>query len=95
MSDDPNREARYLRAREVLDGAGWLFDRFVNNEMAAILKTAPDDMTGREIAYTRARVATDIKLALMAEVQEIEDTRAIQERREAQQERRHGRPNVN
>lgn len=93
MSDD--KEARYLRAREVLQGAGWVFDQFVNGEMAKIMKSDPEDMTGREIAYTRARVATEIKLGLMAEVQEYQTDQQMLERKEQRKERQHGRPDIN
>ena len=56
-----DREQKYRRAREVLADAGWLFDDFVNNEMRRVLTSDPDDMTTREIAYNRARVATELK----------------------------------
>ena len=92
MSDDPNesteaRSARFLRAREVLNGAGWLFDDFVNAEMAKILKTAPEDTAGRERAYLRAAVAAELKIALMATVQEQQDEQTLRDHKE----RRHGR----
>ena len=64
MTDD--NEQIYSRAREVLADAGWLFDDFVNNEMRRVLTSDPDDMTTREIAYNRARVATELKAALAA-----------------------------
>src|SRR5690348_10160837 len=52
---------RIQRARELLADAGWLFDDFVNAEMRRVLTSDPDDMTTREIAYNRARVATELK----------------------------------
>jgi hypothetical protein len=80
MSDDP--EVRYLRAREVLRDAGFVFDEFVNAEMRKILISNPEDTAAREIAYTRARVATDLKLLLEGEVTEYENGRTMKERRD-------------
>lgn len=82
MSDEPDREARYRRAREVLQGAGWLFDEFVNREVAKLMATAPDDMTTREIVYTRARVARELKASLMYEVEQYEARQKIMEKRD-------------
>ena len=82
MSDTEDREARYRRAREVLQGAGWVFDEFVNREAAKIMASAPDDMTTREIAYTRARVATQLKASLMYEVEQYEAHQKIMEKRD-------------
>ena len=80
MTDD--NEQRYRRAREVLSDAGWLFDDFVNNEMRRVLTSDPDDMTTREIAYNRARVATEVKAALSSLVDEYEADIQLKERRE-------------
>ena len=55
------RDHKVQRARELLADAGWLFDDFVNAEMRRVLTSDPDDMTTREIAYNRARVATEVK----------------------------------
>ncbi len=80
------REQRYRRAREVLAGAGWLFDEFVNAEMGAILKTEPfhpDAHAEREGHYHRARVASEMKLGLLAIVQNHEAEAKIDERRNA------------
>jgi hypothetical protein len=38
-------EQQIRRAREVLSGAGWLFDDFVNAEMRKVLVSEPDDTT--------------------------------------------------
>lgn len=89
MSED--REQKYRRAREVLAEAGWLFDDFVNNEMRRVLTSDPNDMTTREIAYSRARVATEIKASLQGLVDEYEADRKQKERREQMKEKLHGR----
>ncbi len=76
MSDE--REQKYRRARELLAEAGWLFDDFVNGEMRRVLTSDPDDMTTREIAYNRARVATEIKTSLSGLVDGIRGGRAAE-----------------
>ena len=91
MNDDG--EQKYRRAREVLSEAGWLFDDFVNNEMRRVLTSDPDDMTTREIAYNRARVATEIKTSLSALVDEYEADVQLKERREQLKESLYGRRN--
>jgi SH3-like domain-containing protein len=90
--DDPEqRQQRYRRAREVLGDAGWLFDDFVNSEMRRVLTSQPEDMTTREIAYNRARVATEMKAALSSLVEEYETDVKLKERREQRKESRYGR----
>jgi hypothetical protein len=88
-----DREQKYRRAREVLADAGWLFDDFVNNEMRRVLTSDPDDMTTREIAYNRARVATEVKAALSGLVDEYEADIQLKERREQLKESLYGRRN--
>lgn len=89
------REDKVRRARELLAGAGWLFDDFVNAEMRRVLTSDPDDMTTREIAYNRARVATELKagLAALVEAHEADALRREhrKERGQALREAIHGR----
>ncbi len=91
MNDE--REQKYRRAREVLTDAGWLFDDFVNAEMRRVLTSDPDDMTTRELAYNRARVATEVKASLASLVDEYEADQQLKERREQLKESLHGRRN--
>jgi hypothetical protein len=84
-------EQKYRRAREVLADAGWLFDDFVNNEMRRVLTSDPDDMTTRETAYNRARVATELKAGLASLVDEYEADVQLHERREQLRESLYGR----
>ncbi len=91
MSDE--KEQRYRRAREVLSEAGWLFDDYVNAEMRRVLTSDPDDMTTREVAYTRARVATEVKTGLAALIDEYEADLQLKERRDQLKETLHGRRN--
>jgi hypothetical protein len=79
------------RAREVLAEAGWLFDDFVNAEMRKLLMSRPDEGAAREEAWRRARVAMEMKAGLEALVEAHDADRRLQERREKQQETRHGR----
>jgi hypothetical protein len=78
MSDDG--ESRYLRAREVLRDAGFVFDEFVAAETRKWLASNPADAAAREEAYTRARVATELKLLLQAETDEYEGSQLTKER---------------
>lgn len=82
---------RWRRAKEVLDGAGWVFDEYVDNTMAQILKTGADDVDGRERLVRAARVATQIKLSLMGDVEQYEAQKTMEERREQRMEARNGR----
>jgi hypothetical protein len=94
-----DREQQVRRAREVLSEAGWLFDDFVNAEMRKVLVSAPDERDGREEAYRRARVATEMKAGLESLIETYEADSALaakrlerlQERRDQQKEGRNGR----
>lgn len=93
MSDDSDREAKVRRAREVLQDAGWLFDDFINAEMKKVLTSDPDDMTAREIAYARARVANELKAGLMGLVDDADADAQLAQRREQLKESLYGRRN--
>jgi hypothetical protein len=95
MSDEESKLRDYRRAKEVLAGAGWVFDDYVNKQMALVLKTNPDDVEGRERLVRSARVAAQLKTGLMLEVQEYEDTQTLQERREQRMEKTNGGHAVN
>jgi hypothetical protein len=96
MSDDPESKLRdYRRAKEVLAGAGWVFDDYVNKQMAMILRTNPEDVEGRERLYRAASTAATLKIGLMREVEEYEETQTLQERREQRMEKTHGGHAVN
>jgi hypothetical protein len=95
------REQQFRRAREVLSGAGWLFDDFVNAEMRKVLVSKPDERDARQEAHRRARVATELKAGLESLIENYEADSALeakrlerlQERRDRQnnKENRHGR----
>jgi tagatose-1,6-bisphosphate aldolase non-catalytic subunit AgaZ/GatZ len=88
MSD---AETRYLRAAELLAEADWVFDAFVNAEMRKVLVSAPEDAAGREAAYTRARVATEMKANLARIVEEAKADAALAEKRDRLKEGQNGR----
>ena len=85
------RDHKVKRARDLLDDAGWLFDDFINAEMRRVLTSDPDDMTTREIAYNRARIATELKAGLAALVEEHEAGTRRKERRDSLMGAIHGR----
>lgn len=84
-------DRRVQRARELLAEAGWLFDDFVNAEMRRVLTSDPDDMTTREIAYNRARIATELKTGLAAFVGKHDPEARRKESRDGLREVIHGR----
>lgn len=89
MSND--REAQARRARELLSGAGWLFDDFVNAEMRRVLMSRPDEGAAREEAWRRARVATEMKAGLEALLEAHQTDRRLEERRAQLKENRDAR----
>jgi hypothetical protein len=95
MSDEESKLRDYRRAKEVLAGAGWVFDDYVNKQMAQVLRTNPEDVTGRERLIAAARVAATLKVSLLREIEEYEDTLALQERREQRMEKTNGGHAVN
>jgi hypothetical protein len=86
-----SQDQKVARARALLADAGWLFDDFVNAEMRRVLTSDPDDMTTREIAYNRARVATELKTSLARLVEEHEADARLKERRDQLKESLYGR----
>lgn len=82
---------RWRRAREVLNDAGWVFDEYVNNTMAQVLKTSAEDVEGRERLVRAARVAAQIKLSLMDEVSQFEDSKKMADLKEQAKERQDAR----
>ena len=83
---------RWRRAKEVLNDAGWVFDEFVNKQMAEILMTTkPEDAPRRERLWVRARVATELKATLMSEVEQFEDSKKLADLKEQAREKKNGR----
>ena len=86
--DRAGREQLIRRAREVLSGAGWLFDDFVNNEMRRVLVSQPGEHEQREEAWRRARVATEMKASLESLIETYDADARLKERRDQQNDRR-------
>lgn len=78
MSED--RAADVRRAREVLNGAGWVFDKYRGEQMAVMLGDASKD--DREGAYIRARIVTQIQGELLAVVESWDFDTKVANRRE-------------
>ncbi len=78
-------ESELRRARELLAGAGWLFDEFVNGEMRRVLFSRPEEAALREEAWRRARVATELKAGLEALVEAHDAGRRLAARHTQQQ----------
>lgn len=83
-----DREYQYKRAKEVLDSAGWVFDAYVNEHTRRWLTSAPNDDAARAEAYMRARVATELKLDLLHEVEAYEADQIVREHKEKQRGKR-------
>ena len=83
MSDAEENRLRYLRARELLDGLGWLFDGFIAAEMKAIYDSNIHDPKTREEAYRRAKVAGEMKDCLQRRLDEYENEQTVLKHKEA------------
>jgi hypothetical protein len=79
MSED--RAADVRRAREVLNGAGWVFDKYRGERMAVMLSEASPEE--REAAYVRARIVTEIQAELQSVVDSWDYDTKVAARREA------------
>jgi len=64
--DDEARVARYRRAKEVLQEAGWVWDEYISEQNRVLLGTLPADVEGREECYRRMSVAAELKGHLKA-----------------------------
>ena len=79
---ESEKEYQYKRAKEVLDSAGWVFDAYVNEHTRRWLTSAPNDDAARSEAYMRARVATELKMKLLNEVNAYEADLRVKEHKE-------------
>lgn len=75
--DAEGRRLRALRAKEVLNGAGWLFDEYISGLTRAWLGTTPADAATRENLWHQIDAAGQIKGSLQRIIdnQEVEDRR--------------------
>lgn len=79
------KEQEVRRAREVLNGAGWVFDKYRGAQMAVMLSNAAP--AEREAAYLRARIVTDIQTELQFVVGDWDYETAVAQRREKSKEK--------
>ena len=91
MSDDLSDEAKLRRAREVITGAGWLFDQYVNQNMAIVLASSPGERDKREDAYLRAHIAAAMKIEMESLIEDAAATARLADEKRKQQEKRDGR----
>lgn len=84
--DEEARLARYRRAAEILNEAGWLFDEYMSDQNRSLLGTLSGDVTAREEAYRRISVAAELKAHLMS----ICNEQAYIARKNERAERRNG-----
>lgn len=81
MSDDPEEKAaRLRRAREVIDGADWLFREHAANCTNAWINSDPLDTTGREEAFRQLRAVADLKAILIGIINTAENDEALRGR---------------
>lgn len=64
--DDEARLARYRRAKEIVQEAGWLWDEYLAQQNTSLLNTLPADVTGREELFRRITVAVEMKAHLQS-----------------------------
>lgn len=84
--DEEARLARYRRAAEILNEAGWLFDEYMSDQNRALLGSLVGDVAAREEAYRRISVAAELKAHLMS----ICNEQTYIARRNERAERRNG-----
>ena len=77
---DEERDVAYKKARETLGSIGWVFDAYVKIQMGKILDSDAGVPQEREDAYSRARVAMELKGALVDQVKTYEDTLKVRNR---------------
>ena len=82
--DDDARLARYRRAREIIDEAGWLWDEYLADQNRVLLNTLQGDTKGREEAFLRMQVAVEMK----AHLQSIINQQLALEKRNERADRR-------
>lgn len=83
-TDFEERRLRALRAREVLDGAAWLFDEHISDLTRDLLGTspAPADAPKREELFYQIDAAAQLKGRLLQIIQLHEAEKKANERRE-------------
>jgi hypothetical protein len=63
--DAEERRHRAGRARDLLDGAGWLFDEHISDRTRDLLSTSPGDAAKREEIYRHIDATAQLKGRLL------------------------------
>lgn len=74
--DAEERRARAVRARELLEGAGWAFNELISEQNRQLLDTKPEEAVRREDLFRVIRATADLKGLLI----QIVDTQVAAER---------------
>lgn len=78
--DAEAKRARALRAAEILEGAGWVFDEFTSIRTQDLLATGSDTVKREEI-FAEIQAAAEIKAHLIQIVQHHQAEQKLNERR--------------
>jgi hypothetical protein len=74
--DAEERRLRALRAREVLNGAGWLFEEYISDLTRDLLGTDPDESEKREQFFHQIDAAAQLR----GRLEQIIETQAAHEK---------------
>lgn len=84
--DAEARRARAVRARELLDGAGWVFNDLMSDQNRQLLDTAPEQVAEREDLFRLIRATAELKGMLIKLVDlQVAEERAHERRSRNQQ----------
>ncbi len=78
--DHEAKRRRALRAREAIEGAGWVFDVYVKKLTAQWINE--DEGSRREALHYRVRAALELKAELAAIINEADNDEVLREYRE-------------
>ena len=79
--DAEERRSRAIRAKEVLDGASWLFDEFISEAAREMIASPAFASNERERLYADIRAAMGLKAHLISILQNHEAENTLNERR--------------
>lgn len=79
--DAEAKRARALRAAELLDGAGWLFDELISDRTRELLATDIDEPAKRERIFHEIQATAELKALLDRILQQHQAEQTLDERR--------------
>lgn len=80
--DAEERRIRAQRAAELLDGASWVIDELVSEDMREAMATRPHERDKREELHAEVRAALNLKSRLIGIVQHYQAEQTINEQRD-------------